>query len=169
MAWKWTFTKRFALSKPQRKFHMLRACGNSHKTCDSLGEPEFLVFLCTLARSIKLRDLPLWASEGEQGGRLPWILKISAKKGCFLSFEREKTNFTNFGSPRKTLEKSSSTSPWEKSFRRPCLPLSAVTVSHYLQTCLRLKVTCEKTPFNYRNLKWAFEDLLSCCKAVVTQ
>jgi len=27
----------------------------------------------------------------------PWILKFSAKKGCFLSFEREKSNFTTFG------------------------------------------------------------------------
>jgi len=30
-----------------------------------------------------------------------WILKFSAKKGCFLSFEREKLSFNNFGSPRK--------------------------------------------------------------------
>ena len=33
------------------------------------------------------------------------ISKISAKKGCFLSFEWEKTNFTTFGPPRKILEK----------------------------------------------------------------
>jgi len=31
--------------------------------------------------------------------------------------------------------------------RRPCLPLSAVTVSlHYLPRCLRSRVTCDKTP-----------------------
>ena len=31
--------------------------------------------------------------------------------------------------------------------RRPCLPLSAVTVSlHYLPRCLRSTVTCDKTP-----------------------
>jgi len=29
----------------------------------------------------------------------PWILKILAKKGWFLSFEWEKTNFTTFGHP----------------------------------------------------------------------
>jgi len=33
-----------------------------------------------------------WASKGQQ--RPPWILKMSAKKGSFLSFEWEKTNFT---------------------------------------------------------------------------
>ena len=40
-----------------------------------------------------------WASEGGwQGGLAPtWILTILAKKGCFLSFEWEKTYFTIFG------------------------------------------------------------------------
>jgi len=38
---------------------------------------------------------------GAGGTRPPWILKISAKKGCFLSFEWEKTNFTAFGPPGK--------------------------------------------------------------------
>jgi len=28
-----------------------------------------------------------------------WIMKVSAKKSYFLSFEREKTNFATFGSP----------------------------------------------------------------------
>jgi len=43
---------------------------------------------------------------GEQGGRSPWILKfdisyyILSKKGCFLSFEREKRNLTTFVSSR---------------------------------------------------------------------
>jgi len=36
----------------------------------------------------------------------PWILNFSAKTGWFLSFEWEKPNFTTFGPPRKTLEKS---------------------------------------------------------------
>jgi len=48
-------------------------------------------------------------------------LKISAKKGCFLSFEWEKANFTTFDPPRKILEKSPNSPPWKKSFRRPCL------------------------------------------------
>jgi len=34
--------------------------------------------------------------KGSQG---PWILKISPKKGCFLSFEWEKTTFTTFIPP----------------------------------------------------------------------
>ena len=34
------------------------------------------------------------------GGRtIPWILKFPAKKGCFIRFEWEKTNFTTFGTP----------------------------------------------------------------------
>jgi len=40
---------------------------------------------------------------GRWGRGHPWILKISAKKGCFLSFEWEKTNFTTFSPPRKIL------------------------------------------------------------------
>jgi len=42
-----------------------------------------------------------------------------ANKGCFLTFEWEKTNFTTFGPPRKFLEKSSRGTLWQKSFRRP--------------------------------------------------
>ena len=43
-------------------------------------------------------DLRTWASEGGQEGLdPPWILKISATKGCFPSLEWEKTNFTTFG------------------------------------------------------------------------
>jgi len=38
-----------------------------------------------------------WASEG--GALHPWILKFSATKGYFLSFEREKLNFSTFGPP----------------------------------------------------------------------
>jgi len=36
---------------------------------------------------------------GEERVYPPWILKISAKKGCLLSFKWEKTNFTTFGPP----------------------------------------------------------------------
>jgi len=36
--------------------------------------------------------------ESRMGQGLPCILKISTKKGCFLSVEWEKTNFTTFGS-----------------------------------------------------------------------
>jgi len=42
-----------------------------------------------------------------KGGLGPhWILKISAKKVCFLSFEWEKTNFTTFEPTGKFFEKS---------------------------------------------------------------
>jgi len=45
--------------------------------------------------------IPAWASEGEgrEGQGPPWILKISAKKGCFLDLEWEKTNFTTTFGP----------------------------------------------------------------------
>jgi len=71
------------------------------------------------------------ASEGRAGRpNHLWILKFSnyilSKKGCVVSFEKEKRNFTTFH-PWKNhfdpLKKSSGKthywSPWKKSFRRP--------------------------------------------------
>jgi len=50
--------------------------------------------------------------------------------------------------------------------RRPCLPLSAVTISlHYLPRCLRTKVTCGKTP----NIMTWSEHYKICCHVIVTQ
>jgi len=42
-----------------------------------------------------------------RGGGLghPLDFEIFSKKGCFLSFERDKSNFTNLGSPWKNLGK----------------------------------------------------------------
>jgi len=40
-----------------------------------------------------------------RGALPPWILKVSAKKVFFLSFEWEKSNFTTFGHPWKNLGK----------------------------------------------------------------
>jgi len=38
--------------------------------------------------------------KGEEGAKVtPWILKILAKKRCFLDFEWEKPNFTTLGPP----------------------------------------------------------------------
>ena len=50
--------------------------------------------------------------------------------------------------------------------RRPCLPLSAVTVLlHYLPRCLRSRVTCDKTP----NIVTWSEHLLPCyCYTIKT-
>jgi len=45
-----------------------------------------------------LLNAELWTAEGGSG-MPPWILKISEKNGCFLSFEYEKTNFTSSGPP----------------------------------------------------------------------
>jgi len=48
---------------------------------------------------------------------VPWILKISAKQGCFLNFEWEKTNFTTFG-------------PLEKFWKNPLvLPLEKILLT----------------------------------------
>jgi len=55
-------------------------------------------------------------SHGHRKGGLPsWTLKFLAQKGCFLSFEWEETNFTNFSPPGKV------------SFRRPWLQHSCAT------------------------------------------
>jgi len=59
------------------------------------------------------RRLQPWASEwGGQGGFAPFLdFEIFRQEGCFLSFEREKTNSTTFAPP------------WKESFRRPCMQL----------------------------------------------
>jgi len=62
-----------------------------------------------------------WASEGGPGEHWPPLdFEIFSKKGCFLSFECEKLNFTTFGSTGKIEEKSPCGPRLEKSFRRPC-------------------------------------------------
>jgi len=56
-----------------------------------------------------------WALEGGQGVLTPLDFENFSKKGCFLSFDWEKSNFTTFGSlPRKILKKSPSATPLEK-------------------------------------------------------
>jgi len=52
-------------------------------------------------------------------GRRPWVLKLLAKKGCFLSFQWKKTYFTAFDPPGKILEKSPSAPPLEKILPTP--------------------------------------------------
>jgi len=49
----------------------------------------------------------LWASEGGwQGGPCPPLdFQMFTKKGCFLSFEWEKSNFTTFAPPWKNVGK----------------------------------------------------------------
>ena len=55
-----------------------------------------------------------WALErGEAGGASPLDFESFSKKGCFLVFEWEKTNFTTFGPPWKILEKPPSAPPWK--------------------------------------------------------
>jgi len=51
---------------------------------------------------------------GREVGRralAPLDFEHFGKKGCFLSFEWEKTNFTTFGPPVKILEKSPGVPP----------------------------------------------------------
>jgi len=51
---------------------------------------------------------------------LPWILKFSAKQGCFFSFEWEKQISPLMAHPwKKNLEKSLSGPPLEKCFGHP--------------------------------------------------
>jgi len=53
-----------------------------------------------------------WASEGVAGGKDPLDFEISSKKGCFLSFKREKNKFYHFWpTPGKIVEKCPSSSP----------------------------------------------------------
>ena len=59
-----------------------------------------------------------------RGALAPPDFESFSKKGCSLSFEWEKTNFTTFGPPWKNLEKSV-VPPLEKILPNPmdeCLP-----------------------------------------------
>jgi len=49
----------------------------------------------------------------ERGGLGSWIFKITAKKGCYLSLQGEKTNFTTFSPPTKILENSLVALRWQ--------------------------------------------------------
>jgi len=55
----------------------------------------------------------------KRGLVLPWILKISAKKGCFLSFVWEKQISPLLALPCKNFGKIPWWPAWKKSFRRP--------------------------------------------------
>jgi len=61
------------------------------------------------------------ATKGAGGHKAPlWILKISAKKGCFLCFELEKENFTTFSPSVEKFWKNPRVAPPLKiSFQRP--------------------------------------------------
>ena len=61
-----------------------------------------------------------WASAG-RGQISRWILKFLAKKGYFLSFEREKPTFATFPPPR------------QKSFRSPCAHRKSASHSSLLR------------------------------------
>jgi len=60
----------------------------------------------------KQRKMKRWGhGRRKRGAR---ILKFSAKKGCFLNFEGEKSNLTTFDPP------------WKKSFRRPWVRIKII-------------------------------------------
>jgi len=61
-----------------------------------------------------------WASEGGAGeGLSPPDFEIPSKKGCFLSFEWEKSNFTTFDPLEKCRKKSPSAPLLEKVLPMP--------------------------------------------------
>jgi len=83
-----------------------------------------------------------WRRKGGKGVKAPWILKISAKKGCFLNFEWEKPNFTTFGLPRKNPLVPPS---WKKSFRRPWLRLTSTSFEKFLRMVVSRKAKGDST------------------------
>jgi len=59
---------------------------------------------------------------GVERGALSLLdFEFFSKKGYFLSFEREKTNFATFGPPRKILKKSPNAPPLEKTLPTPMI------------------------------------------------
>jgi len=85
-----------------------------------------------------LRNYQAWASE--RGALPPWILKISAKKGCFLNFEWEKTNFTTFGPWKKILP---TPMPARQAETTSCIQSRAVATkcTNHIRKCLLLLLT----------------------------
>jgi len=75
------------------------------------------------------RILPMGVGRGAAVAlALPWILKFSAKEGCFLSFEWEKSNFTTFGHPLEKFRKNPLLpSPLEKILPTPMILLGVLT------------------------------------------
>ena len=61
-------------------------------------------------RLCKHRRRKGWAG----GARFPWILKISAKKGCFLNFQWENPHYTTFGPSLEKFWKNPVVPPLEK-------------------------------------------------------
>ena len=74
------------------------------------------------------REPRLWTSEGGRGGLAPLDFENISKKGCFLSFELEKPNFTTFG-PLEKLWKNPLVPPPRK---KSCLRLFILMVNLHL-------------------------------------
>jgi len=83
-----------------------------------------------------------------RGAWTPWILKISANKGCLLDFEWENPNFIIFVPLWKNFGKIQEYHPWKKSFRRACLQVNSVEHVRYREVfyagiiCARGEATC---------------------------
>jgi len=68
------------------------------------------------------------------GALAPWILKILAKKGCFLGFEWEKTNFATFGPPLEKFWKNRLVAPPAKILSTP-MPAALLNISATPKIC----------------------------------
>jgi len=76
----------------------------------------FCARTCCVWKRPRHENLYAWASE-RGGTRPPWILKILAKKGCFLSFEWAKNKFHHFRHPLQKVRKNPPVHPsGKKSF-----------------------------------------------------
>jgi len=53
-------------------------------------------------------------ASASEGRLAPLDFEIFSKKGCFLSFERQKSNFTTFGPPLEELRKNPLVVPYWK-------------------------------------------------------
>ena len=93
----------------------LRVC-TSRTSCLYVTKPVCL-YVTNQLQLFHANLVSVW--KGGQG--LPRILKISAKKGCFLSFEWDKPNFTTLlpPHPRKILENLPRGTSWKKNLPTP--------------------------------------------------
>jgi len=78
---------------------MVQNGGDEQKASETNGKPMRITSGETeICMRMMCGEQRPWASEGVQRGLTspPRILKIAVKKGCFLSFEWEKTHFNTF-------------------------------------------------------------------------
>jgi len=120
---KWTFTKRFTASTPQRKCTMKARApfASISKSFSSGAVYEFatkVYFLSSVTAFAELVHKSRYDCELHHGRQGPLDFEISPKKGCFLVSSWKKQISSLLASPETFRKNPLVVPPWKKSFRR---------------------------------------------------